>query len=116
MKKKGEKETRNFGLGYHQSINDKAKGAVEFSHETISRRSKLKFASNYKFDEYTSLKSRLSIAGSKEMRVGFVLKQSVFPSTKITLTSDINSRLLWDNVKEGSGVGHQFGVSLSFFD
>jgi len=112
--KKNEKEKKTYGIGYHQNINDNARGAVEFTHEPKTQISKLRFATNYKFDENSSLKSRVSLAGNKDMRLGFVLKQNLFPSTKLTLTSDINGRLLYDNVKEGER--HQFGVSLTFFD
>jgi len=112
--KKGDKEKRTFGVGYHQNINENIRGAVDFSLEQKSVTSLLRFATNYKVDDNTSVKTRLCLRGTKDMRVGFVLKQNILPSTKITFTSDINTRLLYDNVSEG--VGHQFGVTLSFFD
>jgi len=112
--KKGDKEKKTFGVGYHQNINENIRGAVDFSLEQRSVTSLLRFATNYKVDDNTSVKTRLCLRGTTDFRVGFVLKQNILPSTKITFTSDINTRLLYDNVSEG--VGHQFGVSLSFFD
>jgi len=114
MKKEVIKKKKTYGIGYHQNINADARGAVEFTHEPKTQISRMRFATNYKFDEHTSLKSRLSLAGNRDMRIGFVLKQALFPSTRLTLSSDINGRLLYDNVKDG--VGHQFGVTLAFFD
>jgi len=112
--KKGDKEKKTLGVGYHQNIKENVRGAVDFSLEQKSGTSLLRFATNYKVDDNTSVKTRLCLRGTKDMRVGFVLKQNILPSTRITFTSDINTRFLYDNVSEG--VGHQFGVSLSFFD
>jgi len=112
--KKGDKEKKTLGVGYHQNIKENIRGAVDFSLELKSVTSLLRFATNYKVDDNTSIKTRLSLRGTRDFRVGFVLKQNILPTTKITFTSDINTRLLYDNVAEG--VGHQFGVALSFFD
>jgi len=112
--KKGDKEKKTFGVGYHQNIKENIRGAVDFSLEHKSVTSLLRFGTNYKVDDNTSVKTRLCLRGTRDMRVGFVLKQNILPSTKITFTSDINTRLLYDNVSEG--YGHQFGVTLSFFD
>jgi len=112
---KGEKKKRTFGVGYHQNINESIRSAVDYSFEQISSSSTLRFGSTYKLDENSSLKSRLVLRGKKDMRLGLVLKQNLYPSTRLTFTSDINTRSLIDNTS-GEGAGHQFGVTLSFFD
>jgi len=112
---KGEKKKRTFGVGYHQNINESIRSAVDYSFEQISKSSTLRFGSTYKLDETSSLKSRLVLKGKKDMRLGLVLKQNLYPSTRLTFTSDINTRLLLDNTSKEEA-GHQFGVTLSFFD
>jgi len=112
---KGEKKKKTFGVGYHQYINDSIRSSVDYAFEQLSKSSTLRFGTSYKFDENSSLKSRIVIRGKRDMRLGLVLKQNLYPSTKLTFTSDINTRLLLDNTA-GDGAGHQFGVTLSFFD
>jgi len=106
---------KTFGVGYHQNVNEKIRSSVDFSFEQNTGQTVLRFGSSYKFDENSSLKSRLTLRGKKDMRLGLVLKQNLYPSTRLTFTSDINARLLIDN-NLGEGVGHLFGVTLSFFD
>jgi hypothetical protein len=111
---KGEKKKRTFGVGYHQNINESIRSSMDYSFEQISSISTLRLGSSYKFDENSSLKSRIVIRGKRDMRLGLVLKQNIYPSTKLTFSSDLNTRLLLDNTS-GDGAGHQFGVTLSFF-
>jgi len=111
---KKDTEKKTIGVGYHQHINDHIRSSVDYSFERVSSTSLLRFGSSIKFDENSSLKSRITLKGKKDMRLGFVLKQNLFPSTRLTFTTDLNARLLLD--QEGEGTGHQFGVALSFFD
>jgi len=111
---KNGKKKQTIGVGYHQNINDNIRSAVDYSFEQVSSRSDLRFGTSYKFDENCSLKTRLLLRGKKEMRLGLVLKQNLFPSTRLTFTTDLDTRALLDNVSEDPG--HQFGVTLSFFD
>jgi len=114
MKKRMERKKKTVGLGYHQNINDSIRSAVDYSLEHVSNVSTLRFGATYKIDDNSSLKSRLILRGKKDMRFGIVLKQNLYPSTRLTFTSDINARSLLDNKTEGTG--HLFGVTLSFFD
>jgi len=75
----------------------------------------MRVGTNYKVDTNTTLKSRFSLRSTNEMRLGLVLKQNLNPTARVTLTSDINTRYLFDREKT-EGAGHQFGVALSFFD
>jgi len=112
---KNEKKKQTFGVGYHQNINNSVRSAVDYSFEQVSSSSTLRFGTSYKFDENSSLKSRITLRGKRDMRLGLVLKQNLYPSTRLTFTSDLNTRLLLDNTS-GEGVGHLFGITLSFFD
>jgi len=109
------KKKKIYGFGYSQNISDVTKGALDFSFEANTNESSLRFGANHKIDDNASFKARYSLKSTKEMRFGLVLKQNIHPSTRVTLTADFNTRLLHDKVSD-SGVGHQFGVSLSFFD
>jgi len=108
------KQKKTLGVGYHQNIKENIRSSVDYSFEQVSARSVLRFGTSYKFDEHCSLKTRLLLRGKKDMRLGLVLKQNLFPSTRLTFTTDLDTRSLLDNVSEGPG--HQFGVTLSFFD
>jgi len=108
------KKKQTLGVGYHQNVKDNIRSSVDYSFEQVSARSVIRFGTSYKFDENCSLKTRLLLRGKKDMRLGLVLKQNLFPSTRLTFTTDLDTRALLDNVSEGPG--HQFGVTLSFFD
>jgi len=108
------RKKKSYGFGYSQNVYDNVRGAVEFSYDAIHQEGNLKFGTNYKADSNTTLKSRFHLQGSSAMRFGFVVKQNLNPTTKVTLVSDINASLLYGDVPDA--VGHQFGVTLSFFD
>jgi len=110
-KKKGAKS----GFGYAQTLGNNIKGAFDYTFNHDTTESTLRFGTNSKIDESSSLKSRFSVRSNKEYRVGLVLKQNLNPTTRVTVTSDVNVRALFDGVPE-SGPGHQFGVAVSFFD
>jgi len=105
---------KTLGVGYHQNVKDNIRSSVDYSFEQVHSRSVLRFGTSYKFDENSTLKTRLLLRGKKDMRLGLVLKQNLYPSTRLTFTTDLDTRALLDNVTEGPG--HQFGVTLSFFD
>jgi hypothetical protein len=109
------KSKKSYGFGYTQNVNESVRGAVEYSYDAVGGEGNLKFGTSYKVDPNTTLKSRFSLQGSKTMRFGFVVKQNINPTTKVTLITDINANRLYDN-EERDAAGHQFGVSLSFFD
>jgi len=110
-KKKGTKS----GFGYAQNLGPSVKGALDYTFNHDLTESTIRFGTNAKIDESSSLKTRFSVRSNKEYRVGLVLKQNINANTKVTVTSDVNARSLFDGVPE-SGPGHQFGVAVSFFD
>jgi len=110
IRKKGKK----YGFGYGQNVGSE-KGVVDFSFNPESRHGTFRVATNSKIDESSTLKSRFTVTSNKEFRWGVVLKQNLNASTRVTVTSDVNARSLFDGASE-SGPGHQFGVAVSFFD
>jgi len=109
------KSKKSYGFGYSHNVNENIRGAVEYSYNAVAGEGNLKFGTAYKVDSNTTLKSRFTLQGSKAMRFGFVVKQNINPTTKVTLITDINANRLYDN-DERESAGHQFGVTLSFFD
>jgi len=109
------KKKKTYGFGYSQNLKPNLKGSLEYSVEHKDHEATLRLGLNHKFDTDTSLKTRLQFKSKQDMRMGFVLKQNLNASTRVTLTSDLNARLLFDRVKD-SGVGHQFSAGISFFD
>jgi len=104
------------GFGHHHKVNDTTSGALEISVDTSNTSNTiLKVVGNHKFDDHTTLRPRVSVYGlSKEVRVGFVLKQTLSSIAKLTLSSDLSTHTLFQ--QEGKFKKNQFGVTLSFFD
>jgi hypothetical protein len=111
-----DKNIKKCGFGYSQDVNSSTKGALDFTYDHNKRETSMRVGTNYKVDTHTSLKSRFALRSTNEMRLGLVLKQNLTPTARVTLTSDINTRLLFDRPEKIEGAGHQFGVALSFFD
>jgi hypothetical protein len=111
-KKKGYK----VGAGHYHTLNSTTKGAVEVSVDPQSvSNTTIKVAGNHKYDEHTVLRPRLSVyALTKEVRLGFVLKQTLSSISKLTFSTDISTNSLFQ--EEKSFKKNQFGVTLSFFD
>jgi len=111
-KKKGTK----VGVGHHHILHDTFKGAMELSTDPHALdHTTLKLVGNHKFDENTNLRPRLTFSyDTKEVRLGFVLKQKLSSIAKLTLSSDCSTSSLLG--QEGKFKHNQFGVTLSFFD
>jgi len=111
-----EKKSRVAGFGVYRNIEQNLKGALEFSIDTLdTSKTTLKVGTNYQIDDSSSLKSKISVFGTNQFRIGNVYKQTLTSTSKLTFINDINANLLLDK-KADSGIGHQFGVTLSFFD
>jgi len=112
---KFEKSIVKVGLGHYHLVNDKVKGALELSvNPSNPIDTTIKVAGNYKFDKNTKLRERVSFfALNNEVRLGFVLKQTLSSISKLTLSTDISANSF---LKEGEWKKNQYGVTLSFFD
>jgi len=114
-KKKGYKT----GLGLYYQQNDNLKYGFEASFDPKDKDSnQIRAGGVKKFDNNFSMKGRLTITNLEEFRAGLVFKLALSPDSKVTLASDINANTLLNlkSSKKALGLGHQFGLSLSFFD
>jgi len=113
-KKKGYK----VGAGHHHTLNGTLKGAIEISvdPQEVSNTT-IKVAGNYRYDEHSLLRPRLSFyAQSKEVRLGFVHKQTLSSISKLTFATDISTNSIFQGEGKEKFKKNQFGVTLSFFD
>jgi len=114
IKKKGIK----IGFGHFHKIKDDINAGLEVSidpHEVSN--SHLKVAGNFKLDKDTSVRPRLTVfSKTKEIRLGFVFKQTLSSFAKLTLSTDLCGNLLIDKKESDDFRNHQLGVTLSFFD
>jgi len=109
------KRLRKAGLGYYQNVNANLKAGVEFSVDPQEfKNTAIRIGDNYKIDDLSSVKGRFSIYGRDQFRVGLVYKQNLSTHSKLTVSSDLNANLLLNQKSESKG--HQYGVTLSFFD
>jgi len=114
-KKKGYKA--GLGVYYHQ--NDNVKYGFEASLDPKDKDSnQIRLGSIRKQDDSSLLKGRVTITNLEEFRFGLVYKLGLSPDSKVTIASDINANTLFNlkSSKKALSVGHQFGLTLSFFD
>jgi len=114
IKKKGYKA--GLGVYYHQ--NDNVKYGFEASLDPKDKDSnQIRLGSIRKQDD-SLLKGRFTITNLEEFRFGLVYKLGLSPDSKVTIASDINANTLFNlkSSKKALSVGHQFGLTLSFFD
>jgi len=109
--------TQKCGLGYYQKdVMENLDAAVEVSADTNNiNQPTLKVGGVYKCDANSTCKARLT-ADSTKLRIALALKQTLSPSAKLTLGSDLNVHQLLNREEKDTGLGHLFGVTLSFFD
>jgi len=114
--KHDKKKGTRVGFGHYQIVNDTITGALELSVDPQSvDNSNLKFGGSYKFDKFTTLRPRVSVySKTKEVRLGFVLKQTLSDIAKLTFTTDLSTSTLFQ--QEGKFIPNQYGVTVSFFD
>jgi len=107
--------SKKYGLGYYQKVNDKVDAALEVSADASNiDKPTVKLGGIFKCDSNSTCKTRLT-ADSTKLRVALALKQKLSNSAKLTIGTDLNvHRLL--NTEKDVGLGHLFGVPLSFFD
>jgi len=114
IKKKGTK----VGFGHFQKISDEFNAGLEVSldpHEVTN--SVLKVAGNYKIDKDSSVRPRLTVfSKTKEIRLGFIYKQTLSSFAKLTFSSDLCGNLLFDKKESDDFRNHQLGVAVTFFD
>jgi len=119
-KKDKDNKTRVAGIGVYRNVDARTKGALELSVDTFdTSKTTLKAGINYKGDDSSSVKGKVSVFGTNQFRLGTVYKQSLSTSAKLTFATDLNLNSLFsesETKKKDNLIGNQFGVSLSFFD
>jgi len=114
-KKKGYKA--GLGVNYIYSDNTRVgfEGSVDPKNQSTNQ---VRIGGVKTIDKNCTVKGRFTIFNLEEFRFGLVYKQVLSSDSKLTFASDINANTLL-NLKSKKGaknLGHQFGVSLSFFD
>jgi len=108
--------SKKYGLGYYQKVNDKVDAALEVSTDASNiNQPTVKVGGVFKCDANSTCKTRLT-ADSTKLRVALALKQKLSNSAKLTLGTDLNVHRLLNREGKDVGLGHLFGVTLSFFD
>jgi len=99
-------------------VNKNHKVGVEISVDPqLVSNTTIKVAGHCKYDDHTLLRPRLSLyALTKEVRLGFVLKQTLSSIAKLTFATDISTNSIFQGEEEKSFKKNQFGVTVSFFD
>jgi len=74
----------------------------------------IRFGSDYQVNDTTNVKSRVSLKRAA-MRLGLSFKQKLTPSSKVILSTDIDTKSLFGTGEKESN-DHRFWVTFSFGD
>jgi len=74
----------------------------------------IRFGSDYQVNDTTSVKSKVSLKRTA-MRLGLSLKQKLTPSSKVILSTDLDTKSLFGTGEKESN-DHRFWVTFSFGD
>jgi len=100
------------GFGFHQIVNTKLNGAVDFKLDNDDK-TILRVGCDYMIDDERRLKSRILLKRQEELRLGFVYKQKLSSYTNLTFSVDLNTRKLISNDATND---HRFWLTLKFGD
>jgi len=112
-KKKGDSPKLDLGFGYYQKIRGDLKGALDFKVDN-KLETEIRFGSDYQVNDTTSVKSKVSLKRTA-MRLGLSLKQKLTPSSKVILSTDLDTKSLFGTGEKESN-DHRFWVTFSFGD
>jgi len=106
------------GFGVNYLYNDSTKLGFEASFDPRNTASnQIRVGTTRLVDEHCTMKERLTLCDLDEFRLGLVYKQVLSSDSKLTFVTDINGNSLLNlKSKKAKSPGHQFGVTLSFFD
>jgi len=113
-KKKTDRPKLDVGFGYFQKIRGDLKGAVDFKVESPSLETEIRFGSDYQVSDTVNVKSKVSLKRTA-MRLGLSFKQKLTPSSKVILSTDIDTKSLFGTSDKESN-DHRFWVTFSFGD
>jgi len=110
--KKGSDPKREVGFGYFNKLRPDLSGALDFKVDSKDFDSELRVGSDLKVDQSTNFKSRLLVK-RRELRIGLAYKQKLTPTTKVILSTDLESRSFFGSSLAGD---HRFNFTFSYGD
>jgi hypothetical protein len=112
--KSGDKPKREVGFSYFFKLRGDLNGALDFKVDDKLEDNEFRVGSVLKVDSNTTIKSRMLLKNKKDFRLGLALKQKITPSTKVTLSTDLDAKSLFGS--EEGGNKHRFNLTFSFGD
>jgi len=104
---------KDIGFGYFSKMRPDLNGAVDIKVDG-NLNTEVRLGSDLSVDKSSNIKSRLYIK-KKDLRIGFAYKQRLSPVTKLTVSTDLNSRHFFgttDQVKND----HRFNFTFTHGD
>jgi len=111
-KKDGDEPKADIGFGYYHQLRKDLKGGVDFKVNQDTE-PEFRFGCDYKVDDSSNLKSKVTMKQKAEMRLGFVYKHRVTSYSKFIASADLNVNQLAGTDNNNN---HIFSVSLSYGD
>jgi len=111
-KKKDDKPKQDIGFGYFHKLRHDLNGAFDFKVDN-NLETDIRVGSDLKVNDSTNFKSRL-ILKRNELRVGLSYKQKLTPTTKVIVSTDLNSRSFFGTTDDSNI--HRFNFTFSCGD
>jgi len=112
-KKKGDSPKLDVGFGYYQKIRGDTKGALDIKVDD-KLETDIRFGCDHQVSEHVNVKSKVSLKKTG-MRLGLSFKQKLTPSSKVILSTDLDTKSLFGTGDKESN-DHRFWVTFSFGD
>jgi len=112
-KKKGDFPKLDVGFGYYQKIRGDTKGALDIKVDD-KLETDIRFGCDHQVSEHVNVKSKVSLKKTG-MRLGLSFKQKLTPSSKVILSTDLDTKSLFGTGDKESN-DHRFWVTFSFGD
>jgi len=104
---------KEVGFGYFSKVRPDLNGAVDFKVDG-SLNTEIRLGSDLSVDKSTNIKSRIYVK-RKDLRLGFAYKQRLTPATKVTLSTDLNSRYFFGTTDHPKN-DHRFNFTFTHGD
>jgi len=104
-------DNTDIGISYTTHLADDLKGAVE-TKVNSKRETTVRFGVDYKIDDSSNLKTKVTVKEKKEMRIGLLYKHRVTSYSKFYAAADLNVGQLVGS----SNPSHLFSATFSYGD
>jgi len=104
---------KEVGFGYFHKVRPNLKGAVDLKVDG-SFETEIRLGSDLSVDETTNFKTRLYVK-RKDLRLGFAYKQRLSPVTKLTVSTDLNSKSFFGTTDQPKN-DHRFNFTFTHGD